>query len=265
MTLDEWFVRLWEDYAAIAPQAASIRTKLEERGERIVDDHVAFRTLDVAPIALDQLGAIVEDLGYEPFDDYDFPDKKLRARSYTHPDRWPRIFLSELLVDQLAVEHAAILRGLVDQIDDDVELGPDAFWAGTLWEPVSFDDYAGLRDASEYAAWVAALGLRPNHFTLNVNGLDSFRGRTSLLNCAADQGFALNTSGGAVKGSPEVFLEQGSTMADRLEVEFAGGARHAIPTCYYEFALRYPADGGLYDGFVAASADKIFESTDSAT
>ncbi len=35
-----------------------------------------------------------------------------------------------------------------------------------------------------------------------------------------------------------------------------------IPSCFYEFAKRYPqADGELYTGFVAASADKIFEST----
>jgi len=35
-----------------------------------------------------------------------------------------------------------------------------------------------------------------------------------------------------------------------------------VPTCYYEFAKRYPGpDGKLFPGFVAASADKIFEST----
>ena len=36
-----------------------------------------------------------------------------------------------------------------------------------------------------------------------------------------------------------------------------------IPSCYYEFALRYPmTNGELYMGFIASSADKIFESTD---
>jgi hypothetical protein len=35
-----------------------------------------------------------------------------------------------------------------------------------------------------------------------------------------------------------------------------------VPACYYEFARRYPiANGELYQGFIAASADKIFEST----
>ena len=37
---------------------------------------------------------------------------------------------------------------------------------------------------------------------------------------------------------------------------------HSIPCCYYEFAKRYTqADGKLFRGFVAQSADKIFEST----
>lgn len=46
-------------------------------------------------------------------------------------------------------------------------------------------------------------------------------------------------------------------------MEFAGGKTAKIPSCYYEFARRYPdpRTGRVYDGFVAASADKIFEST----
>ncbi len=39
-------------------------------------------------------------------------------------------------------------------------------------------------------------------------------------------------------------------------------SKHQVPSCYYEFAKRYKdAKGKLYQGFVAASADKIFEST----
>ena len=74
---------------------------------------------------------------------------------------------------------------------------------------------------------------------------------------------AVNDSGGRVKGSPEQLLEQGSTMADKMEAEFADDQMHEVPTCYYEFAKRYPdKDGNLFQGFVATSADKIFESTD---
>jgi hypothetical protein len=51
-------------------------------------------------------------------------------------------------------------------------------------------------------------------------------------------------------------------LADNIEVEFTD-KKLVIPSCYFEFAKRYPlADGNLYQGFVAKSADKIFESTD---
>ena len=51
-------------------------------------------------------------------------------------------------------------------------------------------------------------------------------------------------------------------MAGILPVKFKEGT-FEIPSCYYEFARRYPDhDGNLYSGFIAKSADKIFESTD---
>ena len=50
-------------------------------------------------------------------------------------------------------------------------------------------------------------------------------------------------------------------MADKAGVEM-NGETVQIPSCFYEFAQRYELpDGKLYQGFVAASADKIFEST----
>ncbi len=56
-------------------------------------------------------------------------------------------------------------------------------------------------------------------------------------------------------------LEQSSTMANTVTVELSDGPLE-VPGCYYEFARRYPdADGVLYEGFIAASADRIFEST----
>ncbi len=71
----------------------------------------------------------------------------------------------------------------------------------------------------------------------------------------------MNSSGGEIKGSREELLQQSSIMADRSMVEFKEGMRE-VPSCYYEFALRFKdKEGELYEGFIAASADKIFEST----
>ena len=95
-----------------------------------------------------------------------------------------------------------------------------------------------------------------------MNAVESFSSLREFNQFIKDNGFQLNTSGGEVKGSPEVCLEQSSTLADPVTVDFTDGPR-AIPGCYYEFAQRYPLpNGSLFQGFVARSADKIFESTD---
>ena len=91
--------------------------------------------------------------------------------------------------------------------------------------------------------------------------IDNFDDIEAVNDCLKSAGYALNTTGGEVKGDKEVKLEQSSTLADKTLVEFSDKIME-IPSCFYEFAKRYPlANGELYTGFVAASADKIFEST----
>src|SRR5690606_34082707 len=103
MKPDPFFAAVWSDYLAMAPQAERIRGAFEERGERVVNDHVAFRTLALDPIGISKLEPHVLALGYKPLANYDFPAKKLRAIGYVSdaPDA-PRIFLSELLIDKLS-------------------------------------------------------------------------------------------------------------------------------------------------------------------
>ncbi|MBL9015743.1 MAG: DUF1338 family protein, partial [Myxococcales bacterium] len=122
--------------------------------------------------------------------------------------------------------------------------------------------YTALLAESEYAAWVAAFGFRVNHFTVDVNALTTFPDLVALNAFLVEHGFTLNESGGAIKGTRADCLEQSSTRADSIEVSFTDRSVR-IPSCYYEFAKRYALPSGeLFQGFVPASADKIFESTD---
>ena len=100
-----------------------------------------------------------------------------------------------------------------------------------------------------------------SHFTVSVNHLTRTTELTDVNLLLKEAGFVLNTSGGEIKGGPDVFLAQSSTMADRADVVFSDETV-SIPSCFYEFAQRYDMPNGeRYQGFVAASADKIFEST----
>ncbi|QDU87691.1 hypothetical protein Pla175_10570 [Pirellulimonas nuda] len=264
MTTDQFFDRLWLDYTSMTPQAQQIRNAFEQRGEKIVNDHVAFRTLALEPIGIGRLEPHLLNLGYKRFEPYRFEEKKLSAWGYLPPDPGlPRVFLSELLVDELSPAAAAILRRIASEVDAGRVESPEVFWAGRLWPAVSWEEYQTLAAESEYAAWFAAIGVRPNHFTISVNHLHGMDQVEQVLQVVEGLGLPVNTSGGRVKGSPQVLLEQASTLADEVELEFAGGVKRTVPSCYYEFAKRYPdPHGKLFQGFVAASADKIFESTD---
>ena len=108
---------------------------------------------------------------------------------------------------------------------------------------------------------MSAWGFRANHFTVSINQLKSGLSLAEVNEKLKAEGFTLNTSGGEIKGGEDVFLAQSSTMADRQKVAFTDETLE-IPSCFYEFAQRYKLPNGkLYQGFVAASADKIFEST----
>jgi hypothetical protein len=255
-----FFSALWQDFALIAPQAAEIRARLTERGEHVQNDHVAFRTFNRSPLSLAELEPHVRGLGYTLLDEYRFEDKHLRARAYICPGA-PRIFLSELLCEKLSPDSQALIAELMAQVPPGSVRGPEVFWSGRPWAPVSFADYERASNESEYAGWVSALGLRPNHFTVSINHLATLTSVSAVLDFVAAAGYRINEAGGRVKGTPAVLLEQGSTLADRVSVQFREGP-HVIPTCYYEFALRHrDRHGKLYEGFVPASADRIFEST----
>jgi hypothetical protein len=100
-----------------------------------------------------------------------------------------------------------------------------------------------------------------NHFTIDVGALASFPDLHALVAFLQEHAFVMNTSGGLIKGSKAERLEQASTRADAVEVEFSDKTAK-IPSCYYEFARRYTLPSGeTFQGFVPTSADKIFEST----
>jgi hypothetical protein len=106
------------------------------------------------------------------------------------------------------------------------------------------------------------MGLQANHFTVSINHLKKFPTIESVNSLLHDEGYALNEVGGLVKGTPASFLEQSSTMADKVVYTFANGTEKTIPSCFYEFARRHiQPDGTLFDSFIEGNADKIFDST----
>lgn len=261
MNLSELLQKMWTDYCALNPHAKSIHDLLALEEEKIENDHIALRTFKHPRLGIESMSQIFKKNGYTEKKDYFFKEKKLYAKHYEHSDpTQPKIFISELEIEKLSPFVQRTVHEIVDQIPEKLILSDSFCMSGRSWK-MSHQIYSELAKESEYASWVAAFGFRPNHFTVFINNLKKYNDIYALNTHLKSKGYTLNSSGGEVKGSPAEYLVQSSTMAENVLVQFDDGA-HEIPACYYEFAKRYALkDGTLYQGFVAASADKIFEST----
>ncbi len=262
ITSEILFDNLWKQYITLNHSAQKIHNLLSQycNGE-IFNDHVAFRTFKHPKLGLQHLQTTFLKLGYQECGDYHFEAKKLYAKHYEHADKnLPKIFISELLTENFSNEFQQVFNSIAKDLKPDVLNDYGISYSGTHWIK-SYSIYKKLYNESPYGAWLYAFGFCANHFTVYFNSLDKFSDLTELNEFLKKNEFIMNASGGEVKGSPELFLEQSSTMANEIDVKFSDGT-FKIPSCYYEFAKRYPMPNGeIYQGFVADSADKIFEST----
>lgn len=283
---------LMERYRAHVPDvnaimSAMVRHGLVARAQDVENDHVAFRTMGVPHLGIASLQKVFLHYGYQRRDRYDFPEKKLTAHWYAPPiERFPRIFISELRVDELSREARGIVHEYtdavsadpVDSLDLDQADAVVAFLHAPLWRTPTWADYRRLLDESEFAAWVIYNRYYLNHFTIAVHNLPPAVGTVDAFNRFLEEnGFTLNDAGGKIKVSADGKLVQSSTVAAMEDAEFDDGRGgidpHRIAGSYVEFAERRVLDefaalppGEVRrehrrEGFEAANADRIFEST----
>ncbi|MFD2565781.1 DUF1338 domain-containing protein [Pseudotenacibaculum haliotis] len=264
MTTTQLFSKLWNEYTERTPSAEKIKDLFTSKGNTVYNDHVAFRTFNDPRVDIDVLAVPFLEAGYEECGEYNFEKKKLYAKHFEHmTDKdAPRVFISQLLVEEFSPALQNEVKKMIDSIAEEELTSDELIFKGRLWEQPSYEVYSQLLEETEYAAWLYVNGFCSNHFTVDVNRLDTFSSLQEVNDFLKENGFKMNASGGEIKGTPEQLLEQSSVLADRIPVEFQERTQE-ITSCYYEFAFRYPMiTGELYSGFIAGSADKIFESTD---
>lgn len=286
--LDHIMSTLFARYMNNVPDVKKITQALIDKGiiasqDEIVNDHIAFRTLGVPHLGMTSLEKIFLANGYKKMDPYFFKEKKLDAYWYAPPTpAYPRIFVSELRVQDLSAEAQAIIHKYTDGITSDpvdalnLQDGEAVgeFLHKPLWNTPTKAEYSRLLQESEYAAWVIYNRYYLNHYTISVHALkDGYNTLEEFNQLLESIGVKLNTSGGVIKVSGDGLLLQSSTVAPVNEVEFADGERMAIAGSYVEFAERRVLpqfahlDEGTVsrehrrEGFEANNADKIFEST----
>lgn len=257
------FEKLWNIYTSQNPEVFRVYELLKNEGENIINDHIAFRTFNDKRINIDKLSEVFIKAGYEFKNQYEFKEKKLNAKHFEHKtDKTaPRVFISELKLEEFSVDFQKIIKQEIDKISIEKLNSEEIIFSGNIWSKPSFEIYNQLRVESEYAAWLYVFGFCANHFTINVNALKKYDSLEKLNSFLKQNNFLINDAGGEIKGTPEELLEQSSIKSGTIKIEFVDG-EHEIPSCYYEFAKRYKdKNGELYSGFIAKSADKIFEST----
>ncbi len=287
-TLDFVLHGLMRRYQERVPDVSHILAAMVTEGiisstNAIENDHIAFRTMGVSQLGIQSFEKIFLHYGYQKRDYFYFEGKKLNAYWFSPPDpQFPRIFVSELRMGDLPEAIQRLITSYtdevksdpVDSLDLDNGVAVDAFLHQPLWRIPTWEEYQTLQAASEYAAWVIYNRYYLNHYTISVQNLKEGYNTLLEFNAFLERiGVKLNDSGGKIKTSPDGGLLQSSSVAELIEVEFAGGDRHKIPGSYIEFAERkvlpqfrhLPADQikreHLRDGFETNNADRIFEST----
>ena len=287
-TLDQVLGELMRRYKERVPDVqkiihAMIDKRIIGKETDIENDHVAFRTMGVPQLGIQSLEKIFLHYGYVKRDYYHFEAKKLDAYWYSPPeDKYPRIFASELRVDDLSERARNIIHYYTDTVKSDPvkELNldnaeqVDHYLHTGLWQTPTLTDYETLLDESEYAAWVIFNHYYLNHFTISVHNLpQGFNTLEAFNQFLEAEGIKLNSAGGKIKESADGKLRQSSTVASKLLAQFADGKEREIAGSYVEFAERKVLDAfkdlpsdqiqrkHRRDGFETGNADRIFEST----
>ncbi|KAK1265223.1 hypothetical protein QJS04_geneDACA023138 [Acorus gramineus] len=256
-------------------------------GDHMCYDHFAFRTFGVDGHGIDSMAKFFLDFGYTTREELRFPAKKLKALWFAPPaghygengsgvgGPLPRIFISELLVEEMSPPNQEVIRKYTNISGSGNKHAALASALGSLtWEKPLYSDYQQLSRESEYAAWTLVNGYALNHVTISTHRLNSHIKDIKRFNhFIEDNGFKLNSEGGNLKVSPDGLLLQSSTIADSTPFNFADTVTESVPRSYIEFAERlvlpqykHIAEEKIEEfhrreGFEVGNADKIFEST----
>ena len=276
---------LFDTYSNRVPDVKKITSALIESNiisnqSEIVNDHIAFRTMGVEFLGIQSLEKIFLHHGYIKKDFYSFKTKKLNAFWYSHSDEnMPRIFISELKVNDLSENSRKIISKYTDQVTEDPVDKLDlsnandviSFLSNPLWSLPSLNDFNDLLKETEYGSWVIYNRYYLNHYTISVHELINQYNTLEKFNAFVTKiGIKLNDSGGVIKESKDGLLLQSSSVANKVKANFTQGSS-LISGSYVEFAERriLPKYSNVSeiksihrrDGFEASNADKIFEST----
>jgi len=280
---------LFLDLLDRVPTAARYVDEMRGKGEPIVFDHGALRTIagptGALPPGHEAFLRFLAPLGYEVRGLYPLPALTMTGRAFVQvdlPETVPQFFVSELHVDQLpapAQEAAAAIFGASSDplgdgewlalnaigrhgdctVEDGVTILRGALRAFGRQHPVfALADYQALLEHSKEGAWIATEGNAFNHATTRVPDVEA---HAEELKAA---GYPLKP---AVEISRSGRVRQTAILADKVargfRLDVGSETSIEVPGSFYEFISRDidPETGRLDLTFDSGNATGIFAVT----
>lgn len=294
--INEIFNRLWIQFTNRVPYAAIYESLVKEKGGKVVNDHIALRTLNThtgeQPEGIRAIKHIIRIFGYKPIANYRFSKKRLNAIHFEHPDDMlPKIFVSQLEVNELPVWAQDLIHNTVKDApyllsDTGIELlqllktdGLLTIEAAELlitdlvryfkrpWKIPFKEDVLKLNDLTQYGAWVLLHGNSINHFTafINYQGVAEWPDLETTCKALEKSGVPMKET---IEGAPGSKLQQSATQAVKEEVEVRtedGIEKMNWTYAYYELAQRGIVEENgkskLFTGFLGEQAQHLFDMT----
>ncbi|MGM3308462.1 DUF1338 domain-containing protein [Anabaena sp. WFMT] len=283
----QMFSILWQEYSSRVSYARIYQQMITNAGGIVANDHIAFRSLRLVVdnnqgkinLGIDYLGKFFTSLGYISSGEYSFPQTHLYARYYSHPQQekfnLPKLFISELIVDELPDNIAQLIQQTVNQSPhfpkiDDLEINqlPQVFTRP--WQPPHRSVIEKVNQVTQYGAWVLLHGYAVNHFTGYVNhqntatypDIDSTAIGLTNLGVPMKAEIEGNIASGLRQTATQAVTELVTVIDDQNRAEIHIPWTYA----YYEIAQRYqvevtPGNYQLFDGFLGKNAQQLFEMT----
>jgi Domain of unknown function (DUF1338) len=283
---------LWQEYIHRVKYAQIYQEMIIAAGGTVANDHIAFRSLRLdininqtqVNLGIQLFEPILNLLGYKAAGEYFFSDTHLYARHYKHPEQekydLPKLFISELIVEELPDEIVAIIKKTVSngnfdyftqfpKANPEIIIEPQKIFT-RHWQTPYLSDIQKVNQVSQYGAWVLLHGYAANHFTANINRQNTLKYPNIEItaNGLAANGIPMKAE---IEGSINLGLRQTATHAVSEQVtviDDKSGVEIQIPWtyAYYELAQRYmveiePGKKELFDAFLGDNARQLFEMT----
>lgn len=286
--------QLWEAYRCHTSQMSVIEQGLKQKNIlQLKLDHFAVIDLPGPHTGIPYLTKLFSAIGYESRGDGYLPDKQndfhWMAEAGSENTRaenvLPQVVVADFRLDELPPEIKAIIEkyaslasppplpDIAALIAKNDELAANQlvniftrYLTGRDWPLPTVNEFQTVHDFNELLAWVLVFGRRPNHFTLSIHLLPTFKSLAEFHQFVEHElQLTLNQDGGVIKGNETSGIAQGSTAGIREKITLVDGIIE-LPTSFVEFVWRFPVCeqptrwNDYFTGFVAQHANRVIES-----